>query len=399
MRWEAQDVTVERADALPGLAKLNTFIRSVQTPEFAGVTFHEIHAKSALNKVGDSSVVPFTWTINPYRGCSHACVYCFARPSHKYLELDAGDDFDNQVIVKTNIVDALRADLAKKSWQREHVALGTNTDPYQRAEGRYQLMPGIIDALAESGTPMSILTKGTLLRRDLPRLAQAAQDVPVDIAMSIAIFDDDLQQSIEPGTPTTAARLATVKAAADMGFNVAVFMMPVLPYLTDSEPHLDAALTRIKEAGASSVTYTALHLRPGVKEWYARWLNTHRPDLTPRYRRLFGDGAYAPKHYRHELAARIKPLIRKYELAPTVEDPNTGSMGSTDSARERSASARATARDGNGEWRRTQASRQRIGESGSAGARSVALGATDHDAALPDAALPDTAAQEPARLF
>ncbi|WP_062076382.1 Rv2578c family radical SAM protein [Demequina globuliformis] len=357
MRWDSQVTTVEQADVLPGLARLNTFIRSVRTPEFAGVTFHEIHAKSALNKVGVNSAVPFTWTINPYRGCSHACVYCFARPSHQYLELDAGTDFDNQVIVKTNIAEALRADLAKPSWQREHVALGTNTDPYQRAEGRYQLMPGIIDALADSGTPMSILTKGTLVRRDLPRLQQAARSVPVDIAMSIAIFDDDLQQSIEPGTPSTAARLATVTAAAEAGFSVAVFMMPVLPYLTDAPEHLDQALGRIKEAGATSVTYTALHLRPGVKEWYARWLNTHRPDLTPRYRRLYGDGSYAPKHYRRELAERIRPLIRAHGLERAVEDPQTGSMGQT-------AQARANARDDNGEWRRT-----RVRDSGLAATR------------------------------
>ncbi|MFW7414924.1 Rv2578c family radical SAM protein [Demequina sp. SO4-18] len=351
MRWEGQAVTTESADALPGLARMGNLVRSVRTPEFEGMVFHEVLAKSALNKVGRSSAVPFTWTINPYRGCSHACVYCFARPSHKYLELDEGKDFDSQLIVKINIVEALRADLAKKSWTREHVALGTNTDPYQRAEGRYKLMPGIIDALAESGTPLSILTKGSLLRRDLPRLAQAATQVPVDLALSIAIADDELQQSMEPGTPTTKARLATVAAAAEAGFDVAVFMMPILPFLTDSEEHLDGALARIKAAGATSVTYTALHLRPGVKEWYARWLNTHRPDLTPRYRELYGDGAYAPKEYRRWLAARIKPLIEAHGLERAPEDPNTGSMGSTsvDTAPAR----RVDARDDQGEWRRT----------------------------------------------
>ncbi|MFV0287275.1 MAG: Rv2578c family radical SAM protein [Demequina sp.] len=349
MRWEAQQIRAESANALPGLARISNLVRSVTTPEFAGVTFHEVLAKSALNKVGQSSAVPFTWTINPYRGCSHACVYCFARPSHRYLDLDEGADFDSQVIVKVNIVEALRTDLAKRTWTREHVALGTNTDPYQRAEGRYRLMPGIIDALADSGTPFSILTKGSLLRRDLPRLADAARRVPVDLALSIAIFDDEIQQSMEPGTPTATARLATVSAAAEAGFEVAVFMMPVLPFLTDSEEHLDRALARIKEAGATSVTYSALHLRPGVKEWYARWLNTHRPDLTPRYRELYGDDSYAPKEYRRWLAARIKPLIRAHGLERAVEDPQTGSMGSTDGA-----VRRAEARDADGEWRRTR---------------------------------------------
>ena len=120
-------------------------------------------------------MLPFNYTVNGYRGCSHACRYCFARPTHEYLDLDSGTDFDTQVVVKTNVADVLRRELCRPSWQRETVALGTNTDPYQRAEGRYALMPGIIAALADSGTPFSILTKGTLLRRDLPLITEAAR--------------------------------------------------------------------------------------------------------------------------------------------------------------------------------------------------------------------------------
>ncbi|WP_291378738.1 Rv2578c family radical SAM protein [Demequina sp.] len=340
MRWQGQKLESDAADALPGLAKISNLIRSVQTPEFAGVTFHEVAAKSALNRVGPGSAVPFAWTINPYRGCSHACVYCFARPSHRYLELDAGNDFDSQVIVKVNVAQALRHDLARPTWAREHVALGTNTDPYQRAEGKYRLMPGIINALAEARTPFSILTKGTLMRRDLPLLAEAAQSVEVQLAMSIAIFDDELQSTMEPGTPTTAARLATVSAAVEAGFDVAVFMMPILPFLTDSADHLDAALERIKQSGATQVSYTSLHLRPGVKEWYAAWLHRHRPDLVPRYRALYGDGAYAPKSYRRRLAETIRPLMDAHGLAKAATDEGTGS-----------ATTRAEARDADGEWR------------------------------------------------
>lgn len=339
MRWSEQDITVEAADALPGLAKLSNLVQSVQTPGFEGITFHEVLAKSALNKVQNSSM-PFAWTVNPYRGCSHACVYCFARPSHTYLDLDSGTDFDSQVIVKVNVAECLTKELAKPTWKRDPVALGTNTDPYQRAEGKYRLMPGIITALADSGTPFSILTKGSLMRRDLPLLAEANEHVPVDLAMSIAIFDDDLQQSIEPGTPSTPARLATVRAARDVGLGVAVFMMPILPFLTDSEEHLDRALAQISASGAASVTYTAMHLRPGVKEWFAQWLHTNHPDLVPRYRELYGDDAYAPKEYRRWLAGRIKPLIEKHGLARTPEDPATGGVKS-----------RATARDDDGEMR------------------------------------------------
>jgi DNA repair photolyase len=329
MRWSTQEIRADEPSTLPGLARINTIVRSVTTPEFAGVTFHEILAKSALNKVPTGSGMPFGWTINPYRGCSHACVYCFARPTHTYLDLNAGTDFDSQVIVKLNVAEVLERELAKPSWQHNAVALGTNTDPYQRAEGRYALMPGIITALASSGTPLSILTKGTLLRRDLPLLADAAQQVPVDIAMSIAIYDDELQSSIEPGTPSAEARLRTVTAARDAGFDCSVFLMPVLPWLTDTTAHLDDALRRIAAAGATSVLYSALFLKPGVKPWFMHWLERTHPELVPRYRELYAGGAYAPKAYRQWLANRIRPLIRAHGLDEGREDPATGGVRSS----------------------------------------------------------------------
>jgi DNA repair photolyase len=329
MRWSGQEITVEQADALPGLAKLNNLVRSVRTPEFAGVTFHEVLAKSALNKVpGGGGALPFGWTINPYRGCSHACLYCFARPTHRYLELNMGTDFDREIVVKVNVAEVLRKELAKPSWGRHPVALGTNTDPYQRAEGRYRLMPGIVEALADSGTPFSILTKGTLLRRDLDRLTDAATRVPVDLAMSIAVYDEELQKSVEPGTPSTKARLETVRAVRERGLECAVFMMPILPYLTDSRAHLDAALAAAEDAGASSVLYTALHLRPGVKEWFMLWLEREHPELVLKYRAMYGSKAYAPVEYRKWLAARIKPLIAAHGLQRGEEDPVTGGVRS-----------------------------------------------------------------------
>lgn len=327
MRWQGQELGVADAAALPGLEHLDGLVRSVTTPDFAGVTFHEVMAKSALNHVPSASAMPFDWTVNPYRGCSHACTYCFARSTHEYLDLDAGRDFDTQIIVKVNVVDVLQKELARPSWQRPNVALGTNTDPYQRAEGRYRLMPGIIAALAASETPFSILTKGTLLRRDIPLLQDAAERVPVETAMSIAIYDDELQRSIEPGAPSTAARLATVRAVREAGLPCSVFLMPVLPYLTDSRDHLERALERIADAGATSVAYSALHLRPGAKEWFAAWLAREHPELVPRYRALYGAGAYAPKEYRRQLAARIRPLLRRYGLDRPPVDPATGSVG------------------------------------------------------------------------
>lgn len=329
MRWSGQELTTEQAGALPGLARLNNLVRSVRTPEFDGITFHEVLAKSALNRVPGQSAMPFGWTINPYRGCSHACAYCFARPTHNYLDLDAGKDFDNEIIVKVNVAEVLRKELTKPTWGKHPVALGTNTDPYQRAEGRYRLMPGIIAALADSGTPFSILTKGTLLRRDLDLLQEASQRVPVDLAMSIAIYDDALQQAVEPGTPSTKARLATVSAIRDKGMDCSVFMMPILPFLTDTRAHLDEAMRQAKAAGATGVLYSALYLKPGVKEWYFHWLEQDHPELMPKYHELYKRGAYAPKEYRQWLAERIQPLIRGHGLQRRTEDPATGGILST----------------------------------------------------------------------
>ncbi|WP_315552380.1 Rv2578c family radical SAM protein [Microbacterium aurum] len=321
MRWRGQRVDGIDTSALPGLETLDGLVRTVRTPDFQGITFHEVHAKSALNHFPSASAMPFDWTINPYRGCSHACAYCFARNTHTYLDLDAGRDFDNQIVVKVNVADVLRGELAKPSWQREGVALGTNTDPYQRAEGRYALMPGIIDTLAASGTAFSILTKGTLLRRDLPLLTDAAAHVTVSIAMSIAVFDDTLQASLEPGTPTAAARLATVRAAADAGFRVTVFLMPILPHLTDSTAALDDALARIRAAGATRVVFGALHLRPGAKQWFWQWLEREHPQLVSAYRGLYpGASAYAPVGYRKLLTVRMRPLLRRHRLTGGAEE-------------------------------------------------------------------------------
>lgn len=216
-------------------------------------------------------------------------------------------------MVKTNVAEVLRRELARPSWRHEQVALGTNTDPYQRAEGRYRLMPGIITALAESGTPLSILTKGTLLRRDLPLLCAAAREVGVGLGV-IAIGDPELHRSLEPGTPSPRARLDLVRAIRDAGLPCGVMVAPVLPWLTDGTEALDALLGRIAAAGATGATVLALHLRPGAREWYFGWLRTHRPDLVTRYEHLYASGAYAAKWYPRMLAERVRPLLTRHGL-------------------------------------------------------------------------------------
>lgn len=279
------------------------------------MTFHEVLCKSALNKIPAAAMLPFRFTVNGYRGCAHACRYCFARPTHEYLDFDPGADFDSQIVVKTNLVEVLRRELNRPSWCRETVALGTNTDPYQRAEGRYALMPGIIGALAGSGTPMSILTKGTLLRRDLDLIADAAQQVPLSVAISLAVGDPELHRDVEPGTPPPQARLGLITAVRDVGLDCHVMVAPVLPHLTDSVDHLDALLGQIAAAGATSVTAFGLHLRGTTRGWFMTWLARSHPELVATYRQLYRRGAYLPADYRDMLRRRVAPLISRHGLA------------------------------------------------------------------------------------
>ena len=312
MRWAGRTVDADDG-ALPGLERAG-LVRSVRTPEFEGVTFHEVLCKSALNRTPEASRLPFRYTVNTFRGCTHACRYCFARPTHEYLDLDAGHDFDSQLVVKTNVAAVLRRELARRSWTREHVALGTNTDPYQRAEGRYRLMPGVIRAFAESGTPFSILTKGTLLRRDLPLLSLAAGRVDVSVAVSLPIGDPELAAHIEPGTPSPKARLDLVKAIVDAGLSCHVMVAPVLPFLTDSRQHLDTLFGSLAAAGASGVTVIPLHLRGSTRGWFLSWLAQEHPALMRRYRRLYGRGAYVAPEYSQWLDERVAPLLERHRL-------------------------------------------------------------------------------------
>ena len=312
MRWTNQQLSQPLfpelsvgAPTTQPLLPLAGLVKTVQTPEFAGITFHEVLSKSALNKVPVTSTMPFEWTVNPYRGCSHACVYCFARKSHTYLDFDPGVDFDSQVVVKVNVAEVLRKELFKPSWQRHHVALGTNTDPYQRAEGRYKLMPGIIEALADSGTPFSLLTKGTLLARDIPLLQAAGQQVNIGMGISLALLDEDLAHAIEPGTPSPKARLALISKLRDAGLPCGVMAMPILPWLTDSDESLDSLFAALAHAGATGVSAGALYLRPGTREWFMSWLAREHPSLVGRYQRLYGSGAYASKEYRQWLSGRV----------------------------------------------------------------------------------------------
>ncbi|MEU4774686.1 intein-containing Rv2578c family radical SAM protein [Micromonospora sp. NPDC023644] len=239
---------------------------------------------------------------------------CFARNTHTYLDLDTGADFDRKIIVKVNAGELVRRELAAPRWRGAPVAMGTNVDCYQRAEGRYQLMPQIIAALRDFANPFSILTKGTLILRDLPLLRQAAQVTRVGVSYSVGFVDERLWRAVEPGTPSPRRRLDAVRALADAGFDVGVLMAPILPGLSDDDASIDATVAAIAAAGAASVTPLALHLRPGAREWYARWIGREFPHLVPRYRELYRSGAYAPQSYQRELTARVRIAARRHGL-------------------------------------------------------------------------------------
>lgn len=445
-----------RDDERPQLPLALHHARTVTTPEFAGMTFLEVEARSALNRV---TGMPFAWSINPYRGCSHACTYCmagdtrvlladghtrpladvhpgdeivgtrprgtrryivrtrvldhwavtrtshrvrldngtelitsgehrvltdqgwrhvaagasgrpslttahrlvgigdasaasvvaalaagrrtyltgmtrvveiaaldddltlydittgtgdfiangvvshncFARPTHRYLELSPGADFERKIIVKTNVVDVLRSELARPRWRGEKVALGTNTDPYQRCEGRYGLMPGVIGALVDARTPLSILTKGTLITRDRALLAEAARQVEVTAAFTVGMLDDEVWRASEPGTPSPRARLDAVRELNDAGVPTGVMLAPIMPGINDGRDELAALVDQAAAAGATHITPIVLHLRPAVREVFWPWLRSAYPHLVERYRTLYR-GSQAPKAYRDELA-------------------------------------------------------------------------------------------------
>lgn len=315
MRWDALQVEPVSVGSGAGRSDGALFakpavVRTFDSPQFAGMTFFEVHAKSILNRVPAASRLPFQWTINPYRGCSHACRYCFARNTHTYLDLGAGLDFDTKVVVKVNAAALLRKELAKPSWPGAPVAMGTNVDCYQRVEGRYRLMPDILRALTAAANPFSILTKGSLILRDLPILQQAAAVTDVSTAVSVGFVDQSLWREIEPGTPSPRARLEVCRALNDAGIRCGVLMAPILPGLTDSPDQLQRTVQAIAAAGARYLSPIVLHLRPGAREWFMSWLAATHPGKVALYRAMYARSSYAPKAYQSAVYAQVQEFAQ-----------------------------------------------------------------------------------------
>jgi DNA repair photolyase len=303
--------------------------RTFDTPEFRGITFYEIRAKSIINRVPEASHVPFRWTINPYRGCSHSCLYCFARNTHTYLDLDYGEDFNSKIVVKVNAAEKLRVELARPAWKGEHIAMGTNVDPYQRAEGRYKLMRGILEALRDFANPFSILTKGSLILRDIDLLRECADVAEVGTNVSVGFVDREMWRLLEPGTPSPQKRLEVCAKLNEAGIPCGVLMAPIIPFLTDGPKELEAAVRAIADSGATHVSPIVLHLRPGAREWFMAWLTENHPELVPKYERLYARGSYAPKAYQQDVYAKVHEFAERFGVGKT-SPTNTRRIRSSD---------------------------------------------------------------------
>src|SRR5690242_5832847 len=289
VRWSNLSIEEEERARLPGYRD-DAVVRHFEAPDAVPTRFYEVRAKSILNRVPEASQMPFRWTINPYRGCTHACQFCFARPTHKYLDFDAGRDFEREIVVKVNAPELLRAELARPSWKGEHVALGTNTDPTQWVEGRYRLMPGIWEALRDARNPCSVLTKSPLLLRDLPLMKEIAERTEFSAALSVPTIDEKVWRATEPHTPNPRARLEAVSELTRAGIRTGVLVAPLMPGVNDAPQQVAPILELASEAGADYVTPIALHLRGEVRQLYFDWLREHRPELVPRYKELYRRG-------------------------------------------------------------------------------------------------------------
>ena len=273
------------------------------------VEYIHTRAKRIVNRVPEASRMPFRFTINAYRGCAHACTYCFARPTHEFLGMNAGEDFERRIVVKVNAVEKLRRELLEPRWAGDHIAMGTNTDPYQPAEGRYKLTRGIVEVLGEARNEFSILTKSPMIVRDLDVLVAAAERTHVRCNLSIGTVDEEVWRASEPGTPPPRQRLEAVRRLNEAGIPCGVLMAPILPGITDDPRQLREVVAAAIDAGATHVSPILLHLRPGVREEFLPWLAETYPDLVERYEELYRK-PYAPAAERDALGRRVSGLIR-----------------------------------------------------------------------------------------
>ena len=276
----------------------------------ANFVVRDIHAKSVINRVQG---MPFSWSINPYRGCRHACVYCYARPTHEFLGMDTGNEFQEVIFAKVNAPKVVREELSRPSWRREMVVIGTATDPYQQAESRYMITRRILEAFRDWSSPAGITTKSPMVLRDLDVLTKLSERAEVTVCLTITTLDEKLWRLIEPTTSKPQRRLEALATLRENGINAGVLMSPILPGLTDDVGHLEEVVAAASEHGARFLSSSVLRLGPGITEYYLPFIEREFPRLRASYRQLYR-GNYTPGFYSETISKRVDDLRLKYGL-------------------------------------------------------------------------------------
>jgi DNA repair photolyase len=272
--------------------------------------YQEVTCRSALNRVQG---MPFNWTLNPYRGCTHGCHYCFARRYHTQFELDADDEFASVILVKRNFVEVLQRELDRPAWTREQVAFGTATDPYQPIEGHYRLTRGSLEALARARTPTGLITKGPMVVRDRDVLLDLARAASCTIYMSVPTVDEEAWRILEPGTAHPLQRLRAVRELVDAGINAGVLMAPIVPGFSSSRAKLERTMKAIADHGARFVGCNVMYLQDGTRTHFMKFVEREFPSMAPRFERLYTK-KYPPEAYRKEVKAMVRVLQERYGL-------------------------------------------------------------------------------------
>ena len=274
------------------------------------VVYREVVIKSALNAVKG---MPFDWSLNPWSGCAHKCVYCFARAYHaRYREKNVGSDFDSNIEVRVNIADVLRKELRRP--REGSLAIGTATDPYQPIEGKYKLTRRCLEALVDHPMPTSIVTKGPLVVRDIDVLKKLDEKTDLTVYFSVPCVDEEIVRKTDPGTAPPRQRLRALRMLRDAGIDAAVLCMPVLPGISDTEESLDAAARAASEAGATAFRHRPLKIDVEIQQYYYEFLATEFPAMVPRYAALYGGSAHPAKEYERQLEERVRRVRARYEF-------------------------------------------------------------------------------------
>ena len=272
--------------------------------------YEEVQCKTALTRVRGMA---FSWSLNPYRGCTHGCHYCFARSTHFYYDLDADDEFSSIIFVKVNVADVLRRELSSPRWRRPRVVMGTATDPYQPIEGKYKLSRAVLEAFLDFRTPVSIITKSSLVVRDADILAELAQRLGCTVNFSLTTLDRSLWRRLEPGTAPPQQRLRAMQRLVARGVHAGVLLAPIIPGITDTKENLETVARAAAEHDACFLGANVLNLGIGVKEHFLKYLQSEYPGLLGAYRRLY-PGRYAPERYTEPIQDYVHLLQQRYTL-------------------------------------------------------------------------------------